>query len=200
VLLEKTHISVGLRFFVRFFALGFLVVGISLFVANIAQFPIKESRFSGLFFGLLLAFSGFLLIRLRSRGLIIFALLVFFVHIHAFLDNPIALRPIDLEPINFWPHFFVPFLLLLILCLLYPCYFFLRRGEGRRPHLLAYFFGIFLTISLTVSSFAAYYEGAFCGFTPMPEIYPLGQNFNVSLPVPVNQWLPFLPCSHGGDL
>jgi len=195
MLLEKKKPHLLTCLFVRFFATMFLLAGFGFFVVGMVQFALEQGYFETLLQGVLLALSGLLLMRLRGRGIWIFALLVLFAYVSTFLG----------EERYFWQKFFFSSGLLLILCLLAPSYFALRRGEGRLVPRRTRFLIVGFYIVLTFMGFAAYYETAFCADEPVPEFVVaefdvMGQPLHVSLISPIAQFLSSLSCSLDGDL
>jgi len=152
MLLEKKSPHFLTSLLVRLVACAFLLIGGAILVMSMVQLALGDGLIEGVFCALILLLSGFLLLRLRSNGLWLFALLVLYAYG----------RMIVLQEADFWPQFFFNLILLMVLCLIFPSYFALRRGEGRETARLVYFFVALLYIALTSLSFAAYYDDAFC--------------------------------------
>jgi len=196
VLAEKRRPHFLIRLFVRVFAVAFLIVGACLFVSGMVRLALEAAGFVTGLQGLLLFLSGFLLIRLRSRGLWVLALFVFVAYVRVYLS----------EADDFWAQFLLSLVALLVLCLLLPSYFALCRGEGRRPRRRLYFFIPVLYIVLTSLAVGAYYDEQFCAYKQadyrhkLVHFDPIEPFFHVSFPVALAQWLSFLPCYIDGNL
>jgi len=191
MLLVKGQPHLLTRLFVRLIAALFLLSGVVFFVIGMEQFALGRGYWETLVQGFLLNLSGFLLVRLRARGIKIFGILVIFSYIQVFLG----------EELYFWLHFLFASVLLLLLCLLSLSYFSLLRAEGRRPRQSARFFIAALYIALTGSGLTVYYGETLCTNRSVLEFDIFRREpLHVSLITPLAQWLSGVSCPAGGDL